>query len=637
MNYKTSVIIVNWNGELFLERCLSALETQTIKPHEIILVDNASTDKSIEIVRKFPSVRLIELDENTGFARGNNLAIEAASEESEWIALINPDAFAEPRWLEELLTAAENNTDFDVFGSKLLNANDPSLLDGVGDAYHISGLVWRIGHGGMVSKHTEKQSEIFAPCAAAALYRRKLVLDLGGFDESYFCYVEDVDLGFRFRLAGYRCLYVPQSIAHHVGSGTTGGQHSDFSIYHGHRNLVWTFVKNMPGMLFWMLLPLHLFLNLVSIIWFARRGQGRIILRSKRDAILHLPEMWRKRQEVQRSRVSTDSDIWRVLVKSWERRASRRYSSIIRENSLTVSVCIPVFNGAEYIRQAVESALEQSYQNIEVIIVDNCSTDNTEALSEALVKEGRGLIRYFQNERNIGLVANLNRCLDLAEGAYIKFLCVDDILLPECIEKMVEGFELHDSVKLVGSSRLIVDEHGHRLGVRRYKKKELVVSGSQAITRCLYGGNYIGEPTAVMFRKNDLKGWFREDLPQLSDMDMWFQLLEHGDLLNLSTPLCAIRSHAAQMTHANIKSGMLVHDNIKIFELYSNKSYINTNQILLLKHKLLMTYRIWVSRQAITTEERGVLLERYASRFAYWLMPLVGLALFLKRRLPYAR
>ncbi len=312
---KVIVVIVNWNGEQFLDRCLTALLAQTVTPYEIILVDNASTDGSLEIVGRFPSVRLMALNENTGFARGNNLAIEAASKESEWIALINPDAFTAPRWLETLLAAAESKPGFDVFGSKLLNASAPLLLDGAGDAYHVSGLVWRMGHGIFASALQGSECEIFSPCAAAALYRRSALLEVGGFDEDFFCYVEDVDLGFRLRLAGHRCLYVPLSVVHHVGSGTTGGQNSDFSVYHGHRNLVWTFVKDMPGLLFWLLLPLHLVLNLVSIVWFAFSGQGLVILRSKRDALIGLPKMWLKRQQIQKSRIASISDIWRVLDK----------------------------------------------------------------------------------------------------------------------------------------------------------------------------------------------------------------------------------------------------------------------------------------------------------------------------------
>ena len=288
---------------------------QSLKAHEIIVLDNASSDGSIEVVRRFPVVRLLVQDQNLGFARGNNLAIEAAAAESEWIALINPDAFADPRWLEALLVAAESNPEFDVFGSQLINVSDSTLLDGTGDACHISGLVWRTAHGVPVSALGESECEIFSPCAAAALYRRSTLLEARGFDEDFFCYAEDVDLGFRLRLAGYRCLYAPLSVIHHVGSGTTGGKNSDFSVYHGHRNLVWMFVKDMPGLLFWLLLPLHVALNLVSIIWFALRGQGRVILRAKRDALLGLPKMWRKRQQIQKARTASISEIWRVLDK----------------------------------------------------------------------------------------------------------------------------------------------------------------------------------------------------------------------------------------------------------------------------------------------------------------------------------
>ena len=287
---------------------------QTVTPHEIILVDNASTDDSLAIMEQFSSVRVLALGANTGFARGNNLAIAAASRESEWIALLNPDAFAEPCWLEELLAATRRNPEFDVFGSKLVNAANPAVLDSAGDAYHMSGLAWNMGHGLPVSEAEESEHEVFSPCAAAALYRCSTLLKVGGFDEDYFCYIEDVDLGFRLRLAGHRCLYVPQSVAHHVGSGTAGGQDNNFAMYHGHRNMVWTFVKDMPGILFWMLLPLHVAINLASIIWFTfRRGRGDVIWRAKRDALVGLPRMWHKRQHIQNVRVASIAEVWQQL------------------------------------------------------------------------------------------------------------------------------------------------------------------------------------------------------------------------------------------------------------------------------------------------------------------------------------
>ncbi len=137
---------------------------------------------------------------------------------------------------------------------------------------------------------------------------------VGGFDDDYFCYIEDVDLGFRLRLAGYRCLYVPHSVLLHVGSGTTGVQNNNFAMYHGHRNMVWTFVKDMPGVLFWLLLPLHVALNLASIIWFTlRRGRGDVIWRAKRDALMGLPKMWRKRRHIQKARVASIAEVWQQL------------------------------------------------------------------------------------------------------------------------------------------------------------------------------------------------------------------------------------------------------------------------------------------------------------------------------------
>jgi len=312
---KVTVVIVNWNSERFLDRCLSALLAQTVMPHEIILVDNASSDASLDIVRRYPSVRVLEMNKNLGFARGNNVAIEAAASESEWIAMLNPDAFPEPHWLEALLSAARDYPAFDVFCSKLVKATDPAVLDGVGDAYHMSGRVWRIGHGEPVASFSEQIREVFSPCAAAALYRRSALREVGSFDEDFFCYVEDVDLGFRLRLAGHRCLYVPASMAYHVGSGTTGGQHSEFAVYHGHRNLVWTYVKDMPGVLFYLFLPLHIAMNLGSLAVFTLRGQGRVMLRAKWDAIKGLSKMWRKRRLVQSTRIATVREIWRLLDK----------------------------------------------------------------------------------------------------------------------------------------------------------------------------------------------------------------------------------------------------------------------------------------------------------------------------------
>ncbi len=299
MSSGVAVVVVNWNSGDLLGQCLSSLSRQNPPPDKIIVVDNASTDGSAAgIEARYRNTKIIQLDTNTGFAAGNNIGVDAAKD-CDWIALVNPDAFAEPDWLERIISAAKENREYAFFGSRVLAANQSNRLDGTADVYHVSGVHWRRGHGQKENGRDLKPEEIFSPCAAAALYRRDAFLKVGGFDHSYFCYSEDVDLGFRLRLAGYRCLYVPDAIVRHVSSATTGGQHSDFSVYHGHRNLVWTYLKNMPWPLFWLYGPQHLLLNIVTLVWFSLRGQAWVIWKAKWDALKGLPRILKERRGIQ--------------------------------------------------------------------------------------------------------------------------------------------------------------------------------------------------------------------------------------------------------------------------------------------------------------------------------------------------
>ncbi|WP_434130426.1 glycosyltransferase family 2 protein [Methylocaldum sp. GT1BB] len=313
---KVAVIIVSWNSGAFLSKCLSSLRRQTFREFRTIVIHNGEFDDSlVNAQSELKSAEIICLGHNRGFAAGNNVAVQLAKD-CDWIALLNPDAFPEPDWLSNLVKAAKEYPEYSFFGSRLLAADNPTLLDGVGDAYHTSGLVWRQGHGVNVSNIYREPMEIFSPCAAAALYRRDTFLEAGGFDEDYFCYVEDVDLGFRMRLAGYRCLYVPDAIVLHVGSASTG-RHSNFSVYHGHRNIVWTYIKNMPYPLCWIYLPQHLILNIISIFWFSFFGQGRVILNAKIDAVKNIPVMLKKRKAIQANRKVKIADIREIMVKGF--------------------------------------------------------------------------------------------------------------------------------------------------------------------------------------------------------------------------------------------------------------------------------------------------------------------------------
>lgn len=310
------ITIVNWNSWQLLEQCLQALARQTWQDFRVVVVDNASTEPMPEdFLERHPGIELVRSDRNLGFAAANNLAIRNM-QNAEWVALLNPDAFPEPDWLAQLMEAAQRYPGYAAFGSRLLIAGSENLLDGDGDAYHISGLAWREWHGKAVASAKQEVREIFSPCAAAALYRREVLLEAGGFDEDFFCYMEDVDLGFRMRLMGQRCLLVPAAAVRHVGSATSGGRRSDFTVYHGHRNLVWCYVKNMPPMLFWVLLPLHLAMNLAVIVAYTLRGQARVIFKAKRDALYGLPAMWKKRKPIQSGRIASKAEIWRIMKKA---------------------------------------------------------------------------------------------------------------------------------------------------------------------------------------------------------------------------------------------------------------------------------------------------------------------------------
>ncbi len=312
-NVDISVVLVVWQNQQYLKRCLDALQQQTVKAKEVIVIFNgdetdASYFEDYDLNFKFHSFA-----ENLGFAKANNVGVELCS--SEWVALLNVDAFPHEQWLEHLQQATKNHPDFSTFASKQIQYNNPELLDGIGDTYHISGLIWREAYGQRVEDSDIESKEIFSACAAAVLYKKEAFEAVGGFDEDYFSYSEDIDLGFRLRLQGHKCLYLPTAVVEHVGSASTGGQHSDFAIYHGHRNLVWTFFKNMPLFLLLICLPLHIALNLVSLLYFSLKGRTSVIFKSKKDALLGLPEIVKKRKHALNDRKMSILELWGFLEK----------------------------------------------------------------------------------------------------------------------------------------------------------------------------------------------------------------------------------------------------------------------------------------------------------------------------------
>ena len=313
---KTVVIIVNFNGKEFLAQCLESLQRQVFLNFKTVVVDNSSDDRSVDgLEGRFPGIEVMRLKKNVGFAAANNYAIKK-SEDFQWVALLNPDAIAEPDWLVNLHIAAKKKPQYNFFGSKLIKESSSGQLDGTGDIYHLCGLAWRRDHGATEKQISRLAEEIFSPCAAAAMYRRDIVLEVGGFDERFFCYFEDIDLAFRLRLLGHRCLYVPNAKVGHFGSAIAG-RGSDFAVYHGHRNMVWAYLKNMPSELLWRGLLQHILVNLASLIWFSLHGQAGPIFRAKMDALLGLRQTIKQRKSIQKNTKVTSKNLKKVLATDW--------------------------------------------------------------------------------------------------------------------------------------------------------------------------------------------------------------------------------------------------------------------------------------------------------------------------------
>jgi GT2 family glycosyltransferase len=342
---RVGVVIVNYNGGRAVLRALDALRAQTSLPSRVVVVDNASTDGSAaQIARLHPWVELVEPGSNTGFAAGNNIGIRLLGD-CEWIALLNPDAFPEPGWLAELLDASRRRPEYSFFASLLLDDADPLVIDGAGDAYHGTGLAWRLRHGTALGEADLAEVEVFGPCAAAALYRRSSVEDAGMFDERWFCYLEDVDLAFRLRLRGERCLFVPGSRARHMGSSVTGRE-SAFTLYYSHRNLVWTWIRDMPGPLVVRNLP-HLLLGTVlSIGYYGTRGNLKTLLRAKRDGFAALPWLLRERRRTQGAATADWRELQMMLQPAWDgyRTASGR-ASASRERAIAAGTELAAGSG----------------------------------------------------------------------------------------------------------------------------------------------------------------------------------------------------------------------------------------------------------------------------------------------------
>lgn len=293
-----AILIVAYKSRDTIGDVIASLEAQTCRPAQVRLLENGSPKGEQVDPAALPEwVELVESEINLGFARGNNVLAEGVQED--WLLFLNPDAFAQPDWIEQLMAATKRYPEASMFGSTQLAHGAPGVLDGAGDVYHATGLPYRAGYG--LKTNPPVEGECFAPCGAAALYRRTLFERLGGFDEDYFCYVEDVDLAYRARLSGATCIQVREAVVSHMGYASSG-RRSEFATYHGARNRLWTFFKDTPLALLLVLTPLHLTVTLLLWLSSARFGQFTLFGKAMKDAMAGWSHLMEKRRQAQRGR-----------------------------------------------------------------------------------------------------------------------------------------------------------------------------------------------------------------------------------------------------------------------------------------------------------------------------------------------
>lgn len=306
------VIIVNWNGEEYLQECLDGLRSQVFTSFKVIVVDNGSLDNSIEMIqRDYPEVHLIAAEKNLGFSTANNLAFNASG--SKYVALLNNDTVPHPLWLKTMVDAMESYPEAGFAASKIIFQYDQAIIDRAGDAYTTSGVGYLRGRGEAASAYNHLEW-VFGACAAAAIYRRDMLTDIGFFNEDFFLIYEDVDLSFRAQLNGYKCVFIPEAIVYHKASKSIG-QDSDISIYFGHRNLEWVYFQNMPNYLILRTITFHIVYNIAALFFFTLKGKLNIFIKAKWDAIRGFKKVLKQRKFIQQNRKVDDRYIWSLMVK----------------------------------------------------------------------------------------------------------------------------------------------------------------------------------------------------------------------------------------------------------------------------------------------------------------------------------
>ncbi len=286
---KARIVITAFNSDEHLQKCVRCLDKQSRRDFEVVIVNNS--DAPIAPHKSWSDydwLHIIHADENTGFSGGSNLGAKSA--DTDWIITLNPDAWPRPDWFANLMMAADENPEYAMLSSTLVKAGNATILDGAGDQYSIFGIGWRGGQDQRLSIMPTNHREVLAPCGAAAAYRRPVFEAVSGFDEGYFCYLEDIDLGLRLQSQGHKCLHIFNAHVAHVGGGTTGIG-SGFQLYYTHKNQLRLMAKLTPVSILLVQLPLYSIVQTYLLIRTLGSPHWRAKLRGLRDGAFAFPKV----------------------------------------------------------------------------------------------------------------------------------------------------------------------------------------------------------------------------------------------------------------------------------------------------------------------------------------------------------
>lgn len=304
-----SVIIPNWNGKHLLKTCLASLEKQTFKDFETILVDDGSTDNSIMFVEQyFPGVKIIRLNKNYGFARAVNEGIKKAW--GEYIILLNNDTEADKNYLAYLILAAQKHPEVGFVAAKMLNFYNRNIIDSTGDAVDIVGHSYNIGLGEKDGPVFNKEGQVFLVTAGGSLFKREVFEKVGLLDEDYGTYMEDVDLGLRGQLVGFKAWYEPKAVLYHMRKATSSKIIAKSEYWH-FRNMTQNIIKDYPAALLridfnWLKI---LLVNLNTVWYMVKQGLIWQAFLAEGYILINLPRLLQKRSKIQKSKIVSDDYI----------------------------------------------------------------------------------------------------------------------------------------------------------------------------------------------------------------------------------------------------------------------------------------------------------------------------------------